>query len=48
MAAASEVGNTQTASALLTSLMDIPSDLAWDRARGRDWESEGGLTPAVR
>lgn len=48
MAAACEVGNTQTASALLASLLDIPSDLAWDRARVRDWESEGGLTPAVR
>lgn len=48
MAAASEVGNTQTASALLASSMDPLSDLAWDRARVRDWESEGGLNPAAR
>lgn len=49
MAAASELGNHQTASALLASALDAsPSGPSWDRARIRDWESEGGLTAVSR
>jgi len=49
MAAASSPGNHQTASALLASALDAsPSGPSWDRARIRDWESEGGLTATSR